>query len=167
MVGPVWLSLTLLLGATQDVKWTDLTPKAAGFSVKMPGTATEKKQKVKTAAGDLNVVLWVAEGRNDSVFVVSYSDFAEVDPKAVEKKLDHARDGAVNSARGKLRSEKAIELAGQPGREIVIEKAGETIVRMRIYLAKRRLFQVMVLGSGPIFATKDVETFLDSFRLNK
>ena len=167
MVGPVWLSLTLLLGATQDTKWTDVAPKDAGFSVKMPGAATQKKQKGKAPTGDLNVILWVADGPNESVFVVSYSDFAEVDPKSVEKRLDHARDGAVNSARGKLRSEKPIELGGHPGRELVIEKAGDTIVRMRIYLARRRLYQVMVLGSGPTFAAKDVETFLDSFRLNK
>ena len=47
------------------------------------------------------------------------------------------------------------------------EKDGSVIVKMRIVLVKRRLYQTMVLGSGAIFATRDVSIFLDSFRLNK
>jgi len=32
-------------------------------------------------------------------------------------------------------------------------------VKMRIFLVKRRLYQVMVLGSGTIFTSKDVSIF--------
>ncbi len=71
--------------------------------------------------------------------------------------------------RGVLRGkEKPIELAGKyPGREITIEKKGEIVAKMRIYLVNNRLYQVMVLGPGAAFSTKDVGIFLDSFRLNK
>jgi hypothetical protein len=166
------LALPLLLGAVQDdlpANWKVAVSKDGGFTVAMPGVPTEKKQHVKTATGQLNVTLLLAEGRNDSVFVVSYSDFPEAELKkgTLEKRLDHARDGAVSSARGKLRSEKTIELDGHPGREIAIENNGECIAKMRIYLVKNRLYQVMVLGNGMIFMTKDVGIFLDSFGLNK
>ena len=118
------LALPLLLGAVQDdlpANWKEKVSKDGGFTVTMPSPATEKKQQVKTATGQLNVVLLIAEGRNDAVFVVSYSDFPESELKkgSVEKRLDHARDGAGARARGHLRGETMIEGGGQPGREIV------------------------------------------------
>jgi hypothetical protein len=174
IMGPYcWsLALPLLLGAAQEdlpAGWKMVAPKDAGFSVTMPSAPMEKKQQVKTATGTLTVILQIAEGRNDSHFVVSYCDFAPGDLKKgdVDKRLDQARDGAVASAGGKKRSEEAIKLGSHPGREIVIEKDGEVVVKMRIYLVKNRLYQVMVLGNGPVFASKDAATFLDSFRLNE
>ncbi len=166
------LALPILLGAVQDdvpAGWKMVAPKDAGFRVAMPAVPTEKKQTVKTATGTLNVVMQVAEGRNDTLFVVSYCDFPTGDlTKAdVDKRLDQARDGAISSARGKKRSDDPIMLKGHPGREIVIEKDGEVVAKMRIYLAKNRLYQVMVLGNGTVFASKDTATFLDSFRLNE
>jgi hypothetical protein len=161
-----------LLGAAQDevpASWKMVAPKDGGFSVAMPAAPMEKKQQVKTATGTLSVVMQIADGRNDSLFVVSYSDFPEADLKKgdVDKRLDQARDGAIASARGKKRSEEPLKLKGHAGREVVIEKDGEVVVKMRIYLVKNRLYQVMVLGNGPVFASKDVAIFLDSFRLNE
>jgi hypothetical protein len=179
MMGTVCWSLTLplLLGAVQDdlpAGWKVFASKDGRFTVHMPKEPMDpKKQVVKTGTGELNVTLVIAEGRQDSYFVVSYSDF----PPAVLKKgeeemrLDQACNGAVESSRGKLRGvAKPIELAGgYAGREIVIEKDGAVIAKMRIYLVENRLYQIMVLGSGTIFSSKekDVGIFLDSFRLKK
>jgi hypothetical protein len=159
------LALPILLGAAQDDSWKLFEPKDAGFSVKMPVMPTEKKQSVKTATGKLDVILHIADGRNDSLFVVSYSDFDKADLKKkedVEKRLEQARDGAIASARGKLRSDDKIKLKEHSGREIVIEKDGEVVVKMRIFLVKNRLYQVMVLGNAP---AQDVGIFLASFSL--
>ena len=171
MMDRICLSLTLplLLGAVQEdlpPNWKVVESTAGRFTVSMPETYTEKKQPVKTAKDTLEVVMLVAEGRNDALFVVSYSDYPAADLKTggVEKRLDYARDGAVSSARGKLRSEKPIMLDANPGRDIVIEKDGEIVVRTRIYLVKNRLYQVMTLGNVP---AKECATFLESFRLIK
>jgi hypothetical protein len=151
--------------------WKTVTSKEGRFTVAMPGTPAQTKKIVKTATGKLQVMMLVAEGRLDSTFVVSYTDYADADLKkgTIDRRLDQARDGAVDSSGGTLRSEKSIDLAGNRGREIVIESDGAVIVRMRIFLVQRRLYQVMVLGAGPIFAPKekDAGIFLDSFRLIK
>ncbi|MBI1832244.1 MAG: hypothetical protein HYR84_12435 [Planctomycetes bacterium] len=176
MMGPIVLTLPLILGAAQDnlpANWKIHEAPEGRFAVAMPSTPIKKEQQVKTAKGELRVTVWIADGRLDSSFVVSYSDYPKADVKAgdEEKRLDQACQGAVEKSRGKLRGdEKPIKLAGKhPGREITIEKDGETIARMRVYLVENRLYQVMVLGSGPIFAAKekDVGVFLDSFRLIK
>ena len=170
------VAVPLMFGAAHDdlpPTWKVQTSKEGRFTVAMPGEPTRKTQQVKTATGDLTVTLLCAEGRHDSFFVVSYSDFPPSDLKKgdEDKRLDQACKGAVESARGKLRGdEKPIKLAGKyPGREIVIEKKGQCVAKMRIYLVDNRLYQVMVLGAGPIFAPKekDAGTFLDSFRLSK
>jgi hypothetical protein len=175
MMGQIcWgLTLPLLLGAAQDdlpANWKTVAPKDGGFSVAMPGAPNKAAKKIATSKGHLEVTLWSVEGRNDTVFVVSFCDFAEAELKKgdIEKRLDQARDGAVSSSRGKLQSEKMVDLtegkARHPGRDLVIENAGSVIARMRIYLVNRRLYQVMVLGAAP---TKEAAIFLDSFRLSK
>jgi hypothetical protein len=171
IMGPYcWsLALPLLLGAAQNevpAGWKMVAPKDAGFSVAMPAAPTEMKQTVTTATGKLIVVVQAAKGPNAADFVVSYCDFPAGDLKESEvgQRLDQARDGAVSKLRGKKRSEEAIKLGAYPGREVVIEKDGEVVAKMRIYLAKNRLYQVMVLGNGTV---KDTAIFLDSFRLNE
>lgn len=166
------LAVPMLLGATQDdlpAGWKTIAPKDAGYSVALPGTPSEKKQQVKTATGILHVVMQVAEGRGDTTYVVSHCDFPAADLKKadIDKRLDQARDGAIASARGKKRSEEPIKLAGHPGRDITIEKDGEAVARMRIFVVNNRLYQVMVLGNGPALASKETSAFLDSFRLTE
>lgn len=162
----------LTIGAAQNelpTGWISVTSQSGGFTVAMPGMPTEKKQKVETAKGHLNVFLLVAEGGDSSLYAVSYSDLPEAELKkdVNERRLDQARDSAVSAVRGKLRTEKALELAGHPGRDIVIENDGAAIARMRIVLVRRRLYQVMALGNAAFLSGKDVGVFLDSFRLNK
>jgi hypothetical protein len=178
MMGTVCWSLTLplLLGAVQDdlpAGWKVFASKDGGFTVHMPNAPKDpKKQVVKTSTGELNVTLVIAEGRHDSYFVVSYGDFprAKLKQGEEEKRLDQACNGAAESLRGEIRHEEPIKLEGRhPGRAFVIRKDGAVIAKMRIYLVENRLYQVMVLGKGPIFSSKekDAGIFLDSFRLNK
>ena len=166
------LALSLLFGAAQadlPPDWKIVVSKAGGFVVAMPKNPTESKKKVATATGHLEVFLLVALGENDATMVVSYCDYAEEELKGnLEKRLDHARDGAVNGARGKLQSEKRAQLIDgevlYPGRDIVIEKGGAVVARMRIFLVGRRLYQVMALGNT---SPRQAGAFMDSFRLNK
>jgi hypothetical protein len=166
------MTLPLLLGAVQDdlpTGWKVHESKEGRFKVALPGTPMQKKQQVKTATGSLDVMMLIGQGRGDTAFVVSYCDYPEADLKkgTVEKRLDHARDGAVSSARGKLRSgsEKSIDIDGHPGRDFVIEKDGEIVARMQVFLVQTRLYQVMILGGSTVSASKEGTQFLESFRL--
>jgi hypothetical protein len=179
--------------------WKVYSSKDGYFTVSMPGEPKTKKQNVTTSvAGTLKVVVVIAEGRHYSYFVVSYSDFplAKLGMGFEDKRLEQACLGAEDKSKGKIREKKSIKLNGRcprheveklahaagigvlasiqfggeyPGREIVLEKDGAIIAKMRIYLVENRLYQIMVLGEGPIFSAKekDVGIFLNSFRLNK
>ena len=80
MIGPICLAMPLLLGAAQD-ELKLYASKEGRFSVNMPG---EPKVKTQDVGGDLTVTMAVAEGRHDSYFVVSYSDFRDKDLKKGE-----------------------------------------------------------------------------------
>lgn len=165
------LTLPLLLGAAQESPgWKTFTSKEGGFTVSLPCTPAEERQRVQTATGHLDVVVFVAEGPNETSYVVGYSDLpaAEVKPGSEKRRLDFARDGAVAKARGTLRSERLFEQAGHPGRELVIEQKTGTVVRLRILVVGRRLYQIMAVGPGSVVQHRDGGTFfLDSFRLDK
>jgi hypothetical protein len=149
--------------------WSVFTSKAGAFSVALPRTPTESKQKVMIATGTLDVFVFVAEAKDDATFVVSYSDLPaeEAKPGTAGKRLDFARDGAVSNSRGKLRTQKKIELDGHPGRDLVIETDKEIVIRMRVFAVNRRLYQAMAMSPGGAAQAKEAVQFLDSLRLIK
>ncbi len=167
------LTLPLALGAAQPqnllAPWRVFTSKEGGFAVALPGSPSETKQRVRTATGHLDVYLYVVEGPDDAAYVVSYSDLPPEDVKAgaEQKRLDFAREGAIDNARGKLRSEKPITVDGFPGRDLLIETDKDLAIRMRIVVARRRLYQAMAMGTGRFIQSKDAAQFLDSLRLEK
>lgn len=165
---PSTVAIVLALGLAQDPSpagWMAFSSKPGRFSVSVPATPTEKPQFV----GQQKVTRFIAEDKNKGVYVISFSDYPDADLKKdlLQKRLDQARDGAVASVNGMLKAEKAIQLEGHPGRELAIESAGVVIVRMRMFVVDRRLYQVLVLGPAPILASKEITFFLDSFRLIK
>ncbi len=167
------VALPLALGAAQPENlpagWRVFASKEGGFAVALPDAPTETKQRVRTATGHLDVYLFVVEGKDGSAYVVTYSDLPpeEVRPGAEDKRLDFAREGAVDNARGKLRSEKKITVDGFPGRDLLIETPKDLAIRMKIIVARRRLYQAMAMGTGRFVHSKDAALFLDSLRLDK
>ncbi len=171
MLFATWsLSLPLLLGAVQEnPDWKPFASERAGFTIAFPSPPKESKQRVQAAAGELEVLVFVSEEKNDTSFVVSCSDVPESasGKETIDKRLDFARDGAAANSRGKLRTEKKIEREGHPGRDLVIDHEDTTVVRLRLFVVGRRLYQVMVIGPGTVATSRDVTFFLDSFRVNK
>jgi hypothetical protein len=162
------VSLPVLLASQPaSAEWTRLAPSGLGFSVQMPGTASEHVAKVETKAGPATVTYFLLE-HNELTYVVSCSKFPKgaLKTDTHEKRLDNARDGAVESADGKLESEKAIKLGTHPGRELLID-GSKAFVRTRIYAVENRLFQTMAVGSKKDVNGTDAKKFLESFKVVK
>ena len=152
--------------------WKTFTPRAGGFSIAFPDTPGEHKQSVKTPAGNfIDVTLYVHEPKKgEGQYVVSFSEFPDSALKAGtdEKRLENARDGAVQSVKGTLKGgTKKIMLDGFPGFDLTIETKEKTAIRTRIYAVKNRLYQTMVVGPPKMIAAKEAEQFLSSFKLAK
>jgi|ERR1043165_5533631 hypothetical protein len=174
MMGPLCMMLPLLLGTAKDnvpAEWVRFEPAGGRYSIAMPAKPTVSKKAVKTESAKLEAVIAVAEGMGNSYFVVSYCDYPKKELKkdSIDKRLEQGCKAAAENAGGEIRNKEKISIDGHPGREIAIEKNGELIARMQLYLVDGRLYQLMVLGDAAFFAgnEKDVRTFLGSFRLVK
>jgi hypothetical protein len=166
------LTLPLVLGAAQDnlpKDWKAFTSKEGGFTVALPSAPTKDKRTVKTATGNVEVTVYLVEVKDQGSYVVTFSEFPDEALKGGtdEKRLDKARDGAVQSAKGKLKSEKRIKLKEYPGRELAIEGEATGGVRTRIYIVKNRLYQTVAAGGAAFLQSKETSQFLDSFNLIK
>jgi hypothetical protein len=154
--------------------WKKLAPAGGGFTVLMPGAASEEKQPVETELGKLENHIHTVQTKL-AVYVIMYADFPmEVsDANTIQRMLDSGRDKALANTKGKLKSEKNIKLDGHAGREWLVEIPGG-VIRARAFWVKRRLFQVLILTPGAPNATPErvrmresaTLKFLDSFALS-
>lgn len=156
----------LLLASAQDQEWKPFVDQKAGFSVLLPGKPTVDKRQIKTSAGNLTVTLFVLEEKK-TTFAVSLAVFPAkaVEADTLEQRLDKARDGAVATSGGTLKSEKKIALDQHPGRELHIENSSPGLVVTRMYVVKNRLYQVTITGPRQLLKDPATLKFLESFRL--
>jgi len=173
------MALPLLVGQTAPpAGWRSFAPKDDAFTIALPFAPMEKKQQIKAPESDgmIDVSLYLCEGvkigLNDSTIagtlVVGVSEYPPALVQgAEEKRLKHARDGAVQNAKGKLFHERKIALAGNPGRELWIDIGEERTLHIRLFAVKQRLYQTMAVGAKDFIETKEVAAFMDSFKLKK
>ncbi len=154
--------------------WINVAPANAGFTILMPGKATEAAQPLE-GHPDLSNHLLTLETELGG-YVVSYLEFpADVtDPDRIKLMLDRGREGGIASSGGELVSETEIKLGGYFGREWSMKLSGGMTAIARAYWVRRRLFQTVFVKSPKasdsaetIRMRQQAETkFLNSFTLS-
>lgn len=171
LLGPVCLMNILIPLAVASLlaggaEWKAISPKGTRFSVNMPGQPTESSHAIKAIQGPINIRLYSLTTKAGS-YVAGVTEHPETAFVAGQdqSRLDQARDGAVQQAKGRLRSESKIVVDGRPGREISVATETGHAVKIRLIADRHRLYQVMVVGSTRFLASPDAVRFLESFRL--
>jgi hypothetical protein len=142
---------------------TEFRSELGRFRILLPGSPSTHPEG-RLPRGVKLVRLEQASGTYD----VAWEDLDLSKPKMTpEERLDHACDSAVARLGGKTLSRKKITLADNyPGRDLVAEgPGGKVIVRDRIYLVERRLYQVVVSGPKWWVQSATSRKVLDSFEL--
>ncbi|MFM7406753.1 MAG: hypothetical protein ACKO3K_08840 [Cuspidothrix sp.] len=173
-------SITQTVSANQPVNiaqsvWKLFSAPDASFRILMPGTPQQAKQTVSTKSGNLELNMFTVERQQEEVkYVVGYVDYSSEyiellnRNNLVSKALDNGRDSVIKRAKGTLISEQKISLGNYSGREINYNKPGNKIVKQRIFLIDKRLYQVSVetTKKRQKFLTKSIGGFLDSFNVS-
>ena len=160
--------------ATQPVQarrstWKQFTSTKGGFSVLMPGTPKQLRLTQQSPIGAIDVYGFVVEQNQKTVgYVVMYADFPvnlaqTVNPKQI---FNGGRDRVLNMMQGKLLSQRDVRLQGYPGKEFTYEAKG-SIVKHRLYLVNRRLYQI-IAGTNKNqqqSLSRSTTGFLNSFKL--
>lgn len=140
---------------------------AGGFAVTMPGNPAEQTESAEI--GGRRVMVHVVEAVADDVtYLVSYYDAdarAVRDPRAL---LVGLRDLAVRSHDGRLTADRRIQVRRHPGRDFRAEypkgddpKGG--VLRGRVFLAGRRVYQVIALAPRAKADSPAITEFVQSF----
>jgi len=146
--------------------WQEFSSADGNFAVLMPGTPSYEKKNSTTALGPIDMHMFTLNIKRDAAYLIMYSDYPEIVTRAKpEDLLDGGRDGALSNTKGKLVGEQNMSLDGFPGREIVVEVPGKGLLKLRVFLVGRRLFQVMAVGTREMVEHEDASKYLTSFRL--
>lgn len=148
-----------------EAAWQEFTSEEGNFAVMMPGAPAYQKSTQPTALGPIDMHLFTIENRQNA-YIVMYSDYPEAVTKTpVESLLDGGRNGALASTKGTLINEQNLSLDGFPGREINVNLPDRGLMKLRVFMVRQRLFQVMAMGTKEIIEHEDTAKYLASFRL--
>ena len=159
----------LALADPPKLKFQTVTSKEGRFTVSMPGKPKETTQEADNPGGKVRIRVFTVELSKDLAYMIMYNDFSvpalAAGPQTI---LKAGRDGGVSSLQGKLLQDKEISLGDDkvPGRDILIESP-TVHFRARIFLADKRLYQVIVVGSRAAVTAKDADQYLNSFKITK
>jgi hypothetical protein len=149
--------------------WATYRSRAGGFSVLLPVTATESVRTLELPEGSTRMVLAGADVNGIS-FLAAYHDVPASAARQPEALLDDVRDVAIENARGRLQSERRINMGRNPGREVTAEIRGSEhlgpgVVKVKAYLVGQRVYQLVVMCPKAEASSAKVEDFFKSFKL--
>lgn len=171
MTNLMLMTLTSLATTALPDGWKIYTPDGGQCRIAFANEPKFAKVPFDTSAGTAEMHLYSDGDMNDEVsFALMWNDFPAVagrdlSGELAQQALDKGRDGWVQSVQGKLGREKKLKIGRHVGREFSIRLEGGKWMRVRLFLADHRLFQIGVRGSEDVVFGATGDEFVGSFRL--
>ena len=143
------------------------------FVVLPPSKMTERPVGYKDVNGMKLELHTFSSKTQNAAYIVSYSDFPAdyVENNDPEKIFDGGVNAALAGANAKLIAEERITLGIYPGiafsGSLIFGDSYPGIIRCRVYLVGRRLYQIAVLAVVGVEPADRIDAFLGSFALIK
>jgi hypothetical protein len=151
-----------------ELTWKRFASVEGRFRVTMPSPVVERSRQRESMFGTVRESQFLYDQPGASLYYsVSYSDYTpeQLGDNNLEHVIDQVREDLIRTLRGRLQSDKLIELNEYLGREIEIEAHDKRSVLCRCYKAGQRLYVISVMGKGADWGIKDVDAFFDSFEI--
>lgn len=166
------LSVCLTTAAmAQPADWVNFENQAGGFAVLMPVAPMERSRSFTLIAGgdvfgEVERKEYTAT-QGGMVFRVAYFDLTDriVSRAAPDQLLDMVRDAKLRTSQGKLISERQLDLASNPGREIEVALPNGVRIQSRLLATTSRMYDLMVAARPGGDNQGRANAFLDSFQL--
>jgi len=147
--------------------WEEFVSAEGGFSVLMPEQPTPSSVNVDTSKGTKESRTFSYSDQDLTDYLVAYSKYREERSKDVDydELFDKIQKGILIAEPGTVRTKIALDLDGNPGREIMIEHDDGSVKIHRFYFVGEYFYQLSVEVKK--FACRDdrTERFLNSFKL--
>ena len=129
----------------------------------MPSTPTRDLVRAPGRSGKVLATSFTAETPT-ATYSVAYQDF-DGKQSSPEQTIDQSRADLSVGKGGKLAGEKDVTAGSVKGKEFTADVPGHGTATMRFFVSGRRLYKLMVVGTGKSPDPHDVAKFLDSFRI--
>jgi hypothetical protein len=145
--------------------------KAGKFSVALPEKPTEKTNKVKVGDMEVDHFIFTVK-QTDRAQIITYIDY----PKMIiggdkEKFIAGVVERNLESLKGgKVAANVPITIGKDkhPGRDVRVELPDQKrLYRVRAFLVGERVYQVVVLGPDEFVKSKEVDDYLNSFKVEE
>lgn len=153
--------------------WKEFSSAEGRFAILFPGTPTDETQAV--GAGEAQLEVHSYNLRTFADYSVAYVDYPiPVNNADIAKQvLDNVAQAELEGADAGSASVTEISLDGHPGRFLKLSLPGGRVMRNKMYLVGKRLYQVTITmpaderGRAPIIQLRDATAtkFLNSFKL--
>lgn len=148
--------------------WRAVDRASDGFTVEMPGQATELRAPAYNETGATESVQMItASPGEQTIFAVTWEDnppVARVNNHIPDRTLNMARDGMLARTQTTLLSESRVTFGGSPARDVTGRNMGGGILNARLIIAGDRLYTLMALfPSAGARREQDVVRFFNSF----
>lgn len=154
-----------LAGCYNELDWREVRSEQGRYRITLPAKPLEQTRTLNSAAGAVTMTMVSAQAA-DWLFGVGYADYpAGVD---AERHIDEQRDALLRNISGRISSEKAVRIGGKTGRLLTAEgRSGDRLVALhaRFVVDGPRLYQIAAVGSKGGVSATELDTFLDSFKL--
>ena len=158
-----------------EAKPETLVDDAGRFVVSLPNPVQRGSQPVDTAVGKIVMNMLYYDGGAVAHMVI-YCDYpagSVAQSGGPDKVCANARDGALKSVNGTVRTSSTYQLGDTNGLEVVADippkdpndSASASVARIRFFVVGDRLYQVMYIGPTGTETEPKAVAFLDSFRL--
>ena len=155
----------------QQQQWEQISSSEGGFTVLMPVAPTQNRQTTDGNKVSLDANLFTASLEEGKIkYSVSYTNFpediAQLPPEFI---LDSLSSRFTSDRKLKLIHQQDIRLEQYSGKEFKFEAPDNKIVKYRVYLVKKRLYQLTteIPKDRESSLSGDVEKFMTSFQLMK
>jgi len=152
-----------LAAAAQTQPDGTFTSNEGGFSAILPGIPKQKSEPITSTNGPTVLhSFMIEENEGRSFYLVVYSDYETT--LDAEASLNTVISAQLASMKGKITADKKTAVNGHPGRSVTLENE-DAVFYSSVYIAGKRLYQVMYgLEKGQSLSA-DARKFLDSFKI--
>jgi hypothetical protein len=151
--------------------WKAFTSDEGRFSILSPTALRHETETVDTPAGRVAVEIFsaVLEGPDKRVFLVEFLDLPKTLPTVADTRqfLAAMLDAEAKRTRSKLSESRWNDLYGLPACEGRLDLPSGAVMRLRIIVSGRRVYQLNGVAPKDDAASRDTVTFIESFRINR
>ena len=154
----------------QPAEWQTVVGRDLRFRIEMPAPVTETKAQEKEKGHASERIAWAAK-RDGEMFDFDYVDyqpawFSSRDSKEMARELGRGEaEKAFPRAKFKYVRDEPVTLQGWDGYALDIEDQQGSVVMMRTFIVKDRLYRLLVTATSSEASKEAARRFIDSLRL--